>query len=115
MKTFEQFVNEAKVSADEFSKYIFKKSLKEDEFTSCISALITLLNSNPKTKKYFEVNTPNEQYWKGPVDVVLKLVPGLKIGNLETLASYKYNEQRDKYGVSFELNGKEVVIDATLD
>jgi hypothetical protein len=115
MKTFEEFLNEGNRYVDEFSKYIFKKKLKEDEFTACLTALIDLLDINPNTKKYFEVNTYSEQYWKGPVNVILKLVPNLKIENLEALANYKYNEQRDKYGASFELNGKEAIIDATFD
>jgi hypothetical protein len=115
MKTFKQFLNEASIYADEFSKCIFKKKLKEDEFKSCLTALIGLLDLNSKTKKYFQVNTYNEQYWKGPVNAILKLVPNLKLENLETLAGYKYNKHKDKYGVSFELNDKEVIIDATLD
>jgi len=115
MKTYEQFLNEASIYADEFSKYIFKKKLKEDEFKYCLTALLGLLDLSPKGKKYFQINTYNEQYWKGPVNVILKLVPNLKLENLETLANYEYNKHRDKYGVSFELNDKEVIIDATLD
>jgi hypothetical protein len=115
MKMSKRSFDEVKVSIDEFSKYIFKKNLRGDKFVYCLLALIDLLNLNPEAKKYFEVNNPIEQYWKGPVNIILKLVPNLKLENLETLASYKYNKHKDKYGISFKLNDKEAIIDATLD